>query len=68
MRAVAYAGSGDGSPAALAKAHAGEVVLVESAPVETTLDHPDIPDAYQLWPEMIAGERDADLDLAECPT
>lgn len=29
--------------------------LVESAPVETTLDHADIPNAAQVWPEMIAG-------------
>lgn len=29
--------------------------LVESAPIETTLDHADIPNAAQVWPEMIAG-------------
>jgi phosphatidylserine/phosphatidylglycerophosphate/cardiolipin synthase-like enzyme len=34
-------------------ARAPELELVESSPVETTLDHPDIPDAWQVWPEMI---------------
>ena len=34
---------------------AGEITLVESAPIETTLDHPDIPDAHQIWPAMIGG-------------
>lgn len=38
--------------------------LVESSPVETVLDHPDIRDAWQVWPEMIdrAGKT---LDIAE---
>ncbi len=31
--------------------------LVESAPIETDLDHADIPDAYRVWPEMIASAR-----------
>jgi phosphatidylserine/phosphatidylglycerophosphate/cardiolipin synthase-like enzyme len=30
-----------------------ELVLVESSPVETSLDHADIPDAWRVWPEMI---------------
>jgi phosphatidylserine/phosphatidylglycerophosphate/cardiolipin synthase-like enzyme len=30
------------------------LVLVESSPVETSLDHADIPDAWRVWPEMIA--------------
>jgi len=38
--------------------------LVETAPVETTLDHPDIPDAYQVWLEMIQGARTS-IDLAQ---
>ena len=42
----------------------GRVDLVESVPVETNLDHPDIPDAYQVWPEMIQGATRT-LDLAE---
>ncbi len=31
------------------------LVLVESSPVETSLDHPEIPDAHVVWPQMIAG-------------
>ncbi|MFT3767534.1 MAG: phospholipase D-like domain-containing protein [Minicystis sp.] len=42
----------------------GEIVLVESGPVETTLDHPDIPDAHVIWPEMIRGATRT-LDIAE---
>lgn len=30
-----------------------DLELVESAPIETTLDHPDIRDASVVWPEMI---------------
>ena len=40
------------------------VTLVESAPVETTLDHPAIPDAADVWPAMIDAARSS-LDLAE---
>jgi phosphatidylserine/phosphatidylglycerophosphate/cardiolipin synthase-like enzyme len=40
------------------------VELVETAPVETTLDHPDIRDAKDVWPEMIASARTS-LDVAE---
>jgi len=46
-------------------AQGGEVFeLVESAPVETVLDHPDIRDAWQVWPEMIDGAGKT-LDIAE---
>jgi phosphatidylserine/phosphatidylglycerophosphate/cardiolipin synthase-like enzyme len=46
-------------------AQTGEVFeLVESAPIETVLDHPDIRDAWQVWPEMIDGARKT-LDIAE---
>ena len=38
--------------------------LVETAPVETTLDHPEIRDAWQVWPELI-GQATARLDFAE---
>jgi len=41
----------------------GEITLVESAPVETTLDHPDIPDAHDVWPAMIGGAART-LDIA----
>ncbi len=49
---AAAAGSGD------------EVVLVETAPIETTLDHADIPEAADVWVEMIGGARRT-IDLAE---
>jgi phosphatidylserine/phosphatidylglycerophosphate/cardiolipin synthase-like enzyme len=46
-------------------ASAQEVLeLVESAPVETTLDHPDLRDAYVVWPEMIDRAQKT-LDFAE---
>jgi len=32
--------------------------LVESVPVETTLGHPEVPDARETWPAMIAGARE----------
>jgi phosphatidylserine/phosphatidylglycerophosphate/cardiolipin synthase-like enzyme len=51
-------------PAAVQAQPAGQVDLVESAPIETTLQHPDIAQAYQVWPEMIAGASRA-LDIAE---
>ncbi|HVG07432.1 MAG TPA: phospholipase D-like domain-containing protein [Thermoanaerobaculia bacterium] len=38
--------------------------LVESVPVETTLDHPDLRDAYVVWPEMIDRAQKT-LDFAE---
>ena len=40
------------------------VTLVETAPVETTLDHPSIPEASDVWPEMIGRARTS-LDIAE---
>jgi len=39
------------------------IELVESFPIETPLDHPDIPDAYRVWPQMIASAART-LDLA----
>jgi phosphatidylserine/phosphatidylglycerophosphate/cardiolipin synthase-like enzyme len=41
-----------------------EIELVESAPVETTLDHADVRDAWQVWLEMIRG-AERTLDIAE---
>jgi phosphatidylserine/phosphatidylglycerophosphate/cardiolipin synthase-like enzyme len=41
-----------------------EVVLVETAPIETTLDHADIPEAADVWVAMIGGARRT-IDLAE---
>jgi phosphatidylserine/phosphatidylglycerophosphate/cardiolipin synthase-like enzyme len=51
-----------GPPAAAASHDAIE--LVESAPAETTLNHADVRDAADVWPEMIAGAR-ATLDIAQ---
>jgi phosphatidylserine/phosphatidylglycerophosphate/cardiolipin synthase-like enzyme len=46
-------------------ASAQEVLeLVESFPVETTLDHSDLRDAHVVWPEMIDRARKT-LDFAE---
>jgi phosphatidylserine/phosphatidylglycerophosphate/cardiolipin synthase-like enzyme len=38
--------------------------LVESWPVETTLDHPDLPDAAGVWLQMISGARRS-IDLGQ---
>lgn len=38
--------------------------LVESFPIETSLDHPDIRDAHRVWVELIDGARTS-LDIAE---
>lgn len=40
------------------------LVLVESAPVETTLDHPDVPNADAVWTEMF-GAATRSIDIAE---
>jgi phosphatidylserine/phosphatidylglycerophosphate/cardiolipin synthase-like enzyme len=40
------------------------IELVESPPVETTLDHADVPNAADVWVAMIDGARRT-LDLAE---
>lgn len=40
------------------------VELVESAPVETNLDHPDIPDAADVWLAMIRGATRS-IDVAQ---
>ncbi|MFP5286582.1 MAG: phospholipase D-like domain-containing protein, partial [Thermoanaerobaculia bacterium] len=46
-------------------ASAEEVLeLVETFPVETTLDHPDLRGAYVVWPEMIDRAQKT-LDFAE---
>ena len=51
-----------GSPAADPPAPHGQVQLVESVPVETDLDLPDLPDARDVWPMLIAGARES-LDI-----
>lgn len=35
------------------------MTLVESAPIETSLDHPDIPNADAVWREMFASARES---------
>jgi phosphatidylserine/phosphatidylglycerophosphate/cardiolipin synthase-like enzyme len=54
------------TPALRAPAHAApsDLELVESSPVETTLDHADIADARDVWPEMVKGATRT-LDLAQ---
>jgi phosphatidylserine/phosphatidylglycerophosphate/cardiolipin synthase-like enzyme len=47
-----------------AHAQTESIELVESFPIETTLDHPDLRDAWQVWPEMIGRARTS-LDFAE---
>jgi phosphatidylserine/phosphatidylglycerophosphate/cardiolipin synthase-like enzyme len=42
----------------------GRLDLVESAPVETTLVHAGMPEAYEVWPAMIGGASRT-LDIAE---
>ncbi|HQY61354.1 MAG TPA: phospholipase D-like domain-containing protein [Polyangiaceae bacterium] len=51
-------------PAARARARARDCELVESWPVETRLDHADIPDAASVWIAMIDGARET-LEIAE---
>ena len=41
-----------------------DLVLVESSPVETPLDHADIPDAHGVWPEMVNGATKT-VDVAQ---
>ncbi|MCA1828178.1 MAG: phosphatidylserine/phosphatidylglycerophosphate/cardiolipin synthase family protein [Myxococcales bacterium] len=52
--------------ALLACAHAAPapIELVESEPVETTLDRPELRDAFAVWPEMIS-RATARIDFAE---
>ncbi|MGZ3441605.1 MAG: phospholipase D-like domain-containing protein, partial [Polyangia bacterium] len=49
---------------AMAAPDAAVVELVETAPIETTLDHADLPEAADVWRAMIAGARRT-IDLAE---
>lgn len=45
-------------------ASAQSLTLAESFPVETTLDHPDFPDAQAIWLEMIH-EAESSIDLSQ---
>lgn len=49
---------------ALGLAQAPSLQLAESFPVETTLDHPDVPDAQAVWLEMI-GAAQTRIDLSQ---
>jgi len=40
------------------------IELVETAPVETTLDHADLPEAFEIWRSMVDG-AERSLDFAE---
>jgi phosphatidylserine/phosphatidylglycerophosphate/cardiolipin synthase-like enzyme len=51
-------------PAEAAAPGLAALELVETVPIETTLDHPELRDAADVWPEMIAGARTS-IDLAE---
>lgn len=54
-----------GAPPVVAAApSAGTLTLVESWPVETTLDHPAIPDAADVWVRLIDGATRS-IDLGE---
>lgn len=53
------------SPATLrSPAAPPELVLVESSPVEAGMDHADIPDAWEVWLDMVKGATRS-VDLAE---
>lgn len=55
--ALALAGCAAPPPKAPRPAPPPDIELVESAPVETSLDHPDVRDAVVVWPEMIDRAR-----------
>ena len=61
--ALALAGCATAPPNPAART-APAVELVETVPVETTLDHPDLRDAADVWLEMIAGAQRS-IDLAQ---
>jgi phosphatidylserine/phosphatidylglycerophosphate/cardiolipin synthase-like enzyme len=44
-------------PRAPAAPRAPDIELVESVPIETSLDHPDVRDAVVVWPELIDRAR-----------
>ncbi|HMG22307.1 MAG TPA: phospholipase D-like domain-containing protein [Kofleriaceae bacterium] len=56
--ASSAAAAAAGAPAAPA------LELVETVPIETTLDHPELRDAADVWPQMIGAAR-ASIDLGE---
>lgn len=61
--AALYAGC-QTPPARAPEARAPRLELVESVPLETTLDHPDVADAKDVWPRMFAEARER-IDVAQ---
>ena len=57
VASVAVAAGAGSSPAP-------SLQLVETFPIETLLDHPELPDAHDVWPAMI-GAAERSLDFAE---
>jgi phosphatidylserine/phosphatidylglycerophosphate/cardiolipin synthase-like enzyme len=53
-----------GTPVPAVPAAAPPVALVETAPVETALDHADIVDAKDVWPALLGSARQS-LDIAQ---
>lgn len=53
-----------GSASASASTSASAIELVESPPAETTLDHPDIPNAADVWVTLVDRARTS-IDFAE---
>jgi phosphatidylserine/phosphatidylglycerophosphate/cardiolipin synthase-like enzyme len=51
-----------GLPVAGASSSPGRITFVESVPVETTLDLPDVPDAPGVWLDLVRGAR-RELDV-----
>jgi phosphatidylserine/phosphatidylglycerophosphate/cardiolipin synthase-like enzyme len=62
--AVAACHEGDVRQGAREPVEEPAIALVESAPLETTLDHPDVRDAADVWPEMIDAAKRS-IDFAE---
>ena len=61
--AVALFGAVAAAGGEAAAASPAVLELVETSPIETTLDHPDLREAHVVWQEMIAGARTS-LDFA----
>ncbi len=56
--AVPTAASQTGAAPTGAAAAQGTLELIETFPVETTLDQPDLREAYAVWPELIDAARE----------
>lgn len=58
------AGALAGGPEVADATGTSRLQFVETAPVETSLDHPDLPEAFEVWLEMIGAARSS-IDLAQ---